>query len=477
MAEKKYDLLLVTTESDKKKQNIPWYKERINLKYSKATGPGNPGKVNVGKDWVFVKDGLDDFRDGLPPITEGSVVIRNPNAGLGPALKSHNTGATPIKQSVNDGRYTKEEICFSKQTPLQRKQRQHISELEYGLVQHPLALYPHLEESVPPEVYDDIVDLLDPEMTLLETEGVDEATLLSADGQHQASTRHQEVQTSADSNGSGGATGERAKSSKSADGRHFYSWIKKREEAAATAAGRDADARPRQEPAKDPHIEKVTKDFCEWVASLGGEANNIEESTVMSLFASGYETKPALSVPIHVVELTSIPPELRQNIALPPQRHQDREEAEMEREYLRRLGKEAGDSTDPGWMKFRYGAWYLEPETWRKLPAGQLLEDPEERKDTKQLEARQRAQEMNETLSSLHGARSFIDFMKKKDTRKPEFLTQVEHIIARREAEEARRQELEALKLSQMAKRRQSAAATAGAPGGAAAPAEEKRSA
>ena len=54
----------------------------------------------------------------------------------------------------------------------------------------------------------------------------------------------------------------------------------------------------------------VTAEFCAWVASLGGE-NNIEESTITSLFASGYETKPALSVPIHVVELTNVPPELR----------------------------------------------------------------------------------------------------------------------------------------------------------------------
>ena len=72
----------------------------------------------------------------------------------------------------------------------------------------------------------------------------------------------------------------------------------------------------------------------------GGETNNIEEATIFSLFASGYETKvwilnlvfkiinkilgldwcnnksilyyqPALSVPIHVVELTNVPPELR----------------------------------------------------------------------------------------------------------------------------------------------------------------------
>ena len=63
----------------------------------------------------------------------------------------------------------------------------------------------------------------------------------------------------------------------------------------------------------------MTKDFCDWVASLGGESNNIEESTITSLFASGYETKPALSVPIHVVELTNVPPELRVSASVPPQ--------------------------------------------------------------------------------------------------------------------------------------------------------------
>ena len=36
---------------------------------------------------------------------------------------------------------------------------------------------------------------------------------------------------------------------------------------------------------------QVTKDFCDWVTNLGGDSNNVEESTIMSLFASGYETK------------------------------------------------------------------------------------------------------------------------------------------------------------------------------------------
>jgi len=64
----------------------------------------------------------------------------------------------------------------------------------------------------------------------------------------------------------------------------------------------------------------VTRQFCDWVASLGGSSNNIDEATITSMFASGYETKPALSVPIHVVELANVPPELRlsTDVPLPP---------------------------------------------------------------------------------------------------------------------------------------------------------------
>lgn len=46
--------------------------------------------------------------------------------------------------------------------------------------------------------------------------------------------------------------------------------------------------------ARSPYVSRcfdifqdVTQDFCKWVAGLGGESNNIEESTIYSLFASG----------------------------------------------------------------------------------------------------------------------------------------------------------------------------------------------
>ena len=69
----------------------------------------------------------------------------------------------------------------------------------------------------------------------------------------------------------------------------------------------------------DEEVKSVTQQFCEWVASLGGDSNNIDEATITSLFASGYETKPALSVPIHVVELANVPPELRLSATMLPE--------------------------------------------------------------------------------------------------------------------------------------------------------------
>lgn len=171
---------------------------------------------------------------------------------------------------------------------------------------------------------------------------------------------------------------------------------------------------------QDEHIKVVTKEFCDWVADLGGENNNIEESTVTSLFASGYETKPALSVPIHVVELTSVPPELRANVALPPQKSlPDHSDPNADGSEDKEKGWLNGQY-EPSWVKFRYGAWYLPIKHWSKKPADEPLRDPAEMKDTKQTEAKFRSEALDAELAPMHGAKSFIEFVDKKGTRKPE---------------------------------------------------------
>ena len=42
-------------------------------------------------------------------------------------------------------------------------------------------------------------------------------------------------------------------------------------------------------------------------------------------------------------------------------------------------------------MKFKYGAWYLEPTTWKKRGAEEPLQDPKEIKDQEMSEAKKKS--------------------------------------------------------------------------------------
>ena len=50
------------------------YRERIKNKYLSNKKDGLKSQVLDAKQWVFVKDGLDDFRDGMPPPHEDILI-------------------------------------------------------------------------------------------------------------------------------------------------------------------------------------------------------------------------------------------------------------------------------------------------------------------------------------------------------------------------------------------------------------------
>lgn len=54
---------------------------------------------------------------------------------------------------------------------------------------------------------------------------------------------------------------------------------------------------------------------------------------------------------------------------------------------------------EPSWMKFRYGAWYLKPKTWRKMKADDPLKDPKELQDDQMSEAKKKSNHMVSDLS------------------------------------------------------------------------------
>jgi len=392
MAEEKYRLLLEPRrDSNIKIRHQPWYEERLKRKYEKKP-------TLIASSWTFIKDGLDDFRDGRPPSIDSSIIIKG-NKGFKPNI--HGTcsfdGSEP-KQSL-PRRISKEDAVYSKTVPQHRKRKERITTVENHLLDHPLALYSHLEESVPPDLFEDIVDLLDPSLTLKEKDIIEDD-----DAEFSFTPPLVNIHVKSDIS--------LKKETCSGYGKAIINSQKKSKAFSDEEVVKEEKNRVNKKKVAQPQltkIETVTKDFCDWVSDLGGESNNIEESTISTLFASGYETKPTLSVPVHVVELTNVPPELRA----------DDISTENDANILT---DNKNENYTPSWVKVKFGAWYLNPKTWKSRKFNEPLKDPKEVDGKKMPEAKERSKELDKILSTLHGAKAFRSFVDKKGTRKPKFL-------------------------------------------------------
>lgn len=412
MAENKYDLLLIPTKDTSRVKHQPWYRERLNAKYSKPSNKKDWKPKLTAASWTFIKDGLDDFRDGKPPqISDVNLLIKG-SKGLEPNLYGVDLDSKPQPKEKIAKKFPRDEAVYQKQLPLQGRRRTKVEEMEKSLLDHPLALFSHLEESVPPELFEDIVNLLDPAMNL-EPEG-------SASSQSSPVSRNDNVPSLSDhvfeesevKSSHSRYTGHR--DTLESVKRNPYRWLP---DLGANREDRSKTSEKRQDsPTQETSIDKVTKEFCDWVRELGEGSNNIEESTIYSLFASGYETKPALSVPIHVVELTNVPPELRSgNVG--PQNDNSKQKKEI-------LNNRDSKYT-PSWVKKYQAAWYLDPKKWTLRAANEQLQDPKENKEMKMSESKKKSKDLDKVLATLHGARAFKDFVGTKKTRTPEFLESV----------------------------------------------------
>ncbi|GFR90649.1 protein FAM47E-like [Elysia marginata] len=441
MAERKYDLALVGTITEKPVKHQDWYKERLNTKYIKQLKPGERINSHNTKNWVFMKDGLDDFRDGLPPVVQGSDFIKT-DKGTGPTIHYEIGKDSRIKQPAAKKRLSKFQTYLSNSTPQQQQRRDYITEVEQGLLKHPLALYPHLEDSVIPELFEDIVDLLDPQFNIqdLHEELDEQADLYSLDGPPRSGFSGSETMFKSQRDVDKGHNIDEIVSNQK---RNPYRWLpRKDKDKKEGKKTKEKDKAWPTSPSEEEHIKKVTQEFCDWVADLGGESNNIEESTITSLFASGYETKPALSVPIHVVELTNVPQELRLSAAVPPPAPVATKPTIAEEELDK---KTITGDYQPSWVKFKYGAWYLNPRTWKKMDYNEPLTDPKQLKEHEMSEAKKKSNELNQELSNMHASKAFADFIGKKGTRRPEFLVEVAEIQKKQAEEEQRRLATEAM--------------------------------
>jgi len=405
----------------------PWYKERLRTKYLKKLKKGESLNAINTKNWVKVRPKMDDFRDGYPPDFDGVYFLQG-NKGLTPTVLNNNEKDTFSRRLKNNNLkntkqrpfLTKEQQVADRKLPLNKMRLDHINEVEFGLTQHPLALYPHLEEGMPPELFDELVDILDPAMN------PGESTIDGDFSDSECSVKSSENGEQKQSKSANNSVddGESNSITSTQDGENPFTWMLDEEERDEFGEKKMKNRTP---PPQDEHIKQVTRKFCDWVNDLGGETNNIEESTVMSLFASGYETKPALSVPIHVVELSYIPAELRETAGMPSHDvdKKSRDNSARRTEAGGRRRKQDVGDYEPSWIKTKYGAWYLKPNQWRVMKKGEQLEDPAQIQKREQSESKMKSDAMDSELAQVHGSRAFRNFLERKQRRMPVFMTKV----------------------------------------------------
>ena len=425
MAEQKYELWTIPSKN-KLPKHYPWYSERLRQKYLST----KPSGALLSSNWVFVRDGGDDYRTGVPRETMSAQPYLTKKDGTRhpamaprqlPPLNHSRERSARVSKCLD-----KRTIAFSKKVPRKEAQMQYIDVLEEGLTGHPLAVFSHYEDAVAPQLFEEIVEALDPEVRQdsasdlsdsIENDSPEEDAVSDPEDSKLSATPPDLTQQEFDNKNN--ALNENAQPISS------FRWYPSEE------PFDDTNSSPGVQERGSGHtkIQSVTKDFCDWVRELGGDPNdahinNIEESTIFSLFASGYETKPALSVPIHVVQLSDVPLELRNGAMVSP------DLPSLLQYGIKNLTIRRGDTPSKHkgaisrnhWIRHQYGAWYLPVDLWKHKNSPNGLSDPQEDTMKTVSEAKLKSRELDSTLATMHGAMSFREYVDRKNRRRPDFL-------------------------------------------------------
>ncbi|XP_010356386.1 protein FAM47A isoform X1 [Rhinopithecus roxellana] len=114
------------------------------------------------QNWVFMTEGMNDFRYGCPSPEDTLICGRD--EFLLP--KSSRRGPQTDPKS-RQKKLLKKAALFSKLSPAQLARKAFVEEVEAQLTaKHPLAMYPNLGEDMPPDLLLQVLKLLDPERKL-----------------------------------------------------------------------------------------------------------------------------------------------------------------------------------------------------------------------------------------------------------------------------------------------------------------------
>ncbi|CAF2714098.1 unnamed protein product [Rotaria sp. Silwood2] len=469
----KYVLLPTIDDRRRSPKFQPWYRERLKMKY--------PCNINT-KNWKFVKDGLDDFRDGLPPSHED--IILQPDKGPGPVLISENRR---IKATASNAqtRLKEHQLYYSREIPAAEKRRQMIDNYISTILHHPMAFFEHFNQTLSPDMYERLTKLLEAELLLVDSEEQTSVTdenkdtiSLSPSGRMMRpdtsnsekslpNLMPEEVEKTTSNELTDDLTIEQiepkdqlpdesdSKNNSTRIGRsgivydesgnqwdaeeyetkqkNPYRWFIEKQREKQKAKGPTADEKAAS--AMEARLHNVSEQFCNWLYSLGGEANpDIDSGVVRNLFSTAYDTKPSLSVPIKIVEMSRVPTELRdgtQDTMFPLGEKTKTNLSEVSKRSATAKSKNLNPSVindqESQAQKYRYGAWYLPKPLWQRSLTNVELRDPKVVKAEREDVTRKQQQEINARLAPLHGVDAFKEYLQEKNYRRlPKLITDVE---------------------------------------------------
>ncbi|XP_074883030.1 protein FAM47E [Buteo buteo] len=353
-----------------------------------------------GQRWIFLKKGLDDFRDGFPPSLDNMIVYGRKRPVLitlqNRTLKSLST--VPWKKRK---KCAKTQVSLSKLSLLQQARRDYVAQIECCLNQQPLILYPGLEKSISAKLLREVAGVPDPEMLLKSKSGYN-------DYEEENQPLQEVLDHTEDTQSKVTAAKTRVHGTESR-GKNRCTQLSKK------VAAREKEAMPTDFIPPDEHVKRVTKHFCDWVMSLGGGNCSIDEGTLVSLLNASCEREATVPSPFHAVKFnTAEAVQSKSQEISPPQL------AIRSSHYLRGLSCQVKVLSQTKWEKIRYGAWYLDPKTWRKQKANEPLKAPEATINS--LGNAKNPSEKEMEVTQLHSTQAFKDFLERKGYRKPWFL-------------------------------------------------------
>ncbi|XP_074084586.1 protein FAM47E [Macrotis lagotis] len=370
-----------------------WYREKLPTKCFRSSKKGLKFPDALGSQhWIFLKSGMDDFRKGNAPPYKNIMTQQMKEPFL--PLIYHKQDL-----SVQKGQPKLMEISefFSKLSPSQKSHQKIIDKIDYALAQHPLALYPNLEESLPLELLTQVLKILDPHKCLKDEwayiqDGI-EPKKKAWDGMKTRECLPLE-------------------SPKPPPVKNPYRCIRGEEKKEVEEFNHF--------PALEEHIQKTAKEFCDWASSFG-ETDKIDVDTILKLFETSYEYPKIYNI-VHLMEMNKIPLDLKKGVGLTTVQEIQYvlEEIDPERKLHR-----TKNPYKPDCAKFSYGAWYLHTKLWKKRRANEPLLDPKIEANSKSEKLKKNFVEKDATFMDLHGTVAFKEFIERKGYRMPSFLSKL----------------------------------------------------